>query len=147
MSISAIITAMQTRHATITGVTSAPTAYPTSLKAADLPCVLTDALKGKTEWGAHGGDLALETRAYRVRCFCLPGGLGIPIDQGKQQAITVLDATLASYRSAPDLTSTAAIKIEVGVEDTGVKSDMRYTDPDTLYYGFELLVSVEERWE
>lgn len=147
MSISEIITAMQARHAAIEGVTSAPTAYPTGLNNADLPLMLTDALKGKTDWESHGGDLALETRAYRVRCFCLPGGLGVGFDQGKQQAITMLDAVLASYRENPDLTETAAIKIEMGVEDSGVKSDMQYTDPDTKYYGFELLVSVEERWE
>lgn len=147
MSITAILAALQARHATIGGVTSAPTAYPTGLNAADLPLILTDALKGKAEWEAHGGDFSMETRAYRVRCFCLPGGLGVAFDQGKQQAITVLDGVLANYRGSPTLTSTAAIKIEAGVEDTGVRSDMQYADPDTRYYGFELLVSVEERWE
>lgn len=148
MSIDAIIDAFQARHAALSPtVKSAPTAYPTGLNNADLPLVLTDALKGKTDWESHGGDLVLETRSYRVRCFCLPGGLGLGIDQGKQQAIAVLDAVLASYRSNPSLTSTAAIRIEAGVEDTGVIGTMQYTDPETRYWGFELLVSVEERWE
>ena len=146
MSISAIISALQTRHAAISGVASAPTAYPTGLNEADLPLMLTDASKGHTEWETHGGDLALETRAYRARCFCLGTGLGVGIDQGKQQAIAVLDAVLASYRSNPTLTSTAAIRIEAGLDDTGIVQ-LRYTDPETTYWGFELMVSVEERWE
>lgn len=147
MSIAAIISALQARHAAIADVRSAPTEYPTGLNPADLPLVLTDALRGKTEWETHGGDFVQEVRMYRVRCFCLPGGLGKGFDQGKQQAIAVLDAVLASYRSAPTLTSTAAIRIEIGIEDSGVRSDMVYTDPDTRYYGFELAVPVEEDWE
>lgn len=147
MTIAAIIAAMQTRHRAISGVQSAPAAYPTGLNAGDLPLMLTDASRGKTEWETHGGGLTLEIRAYRVRCFCLPTGLGQGIEQGKQQAITVLDAVLASYRSSPTLTATAAIRIEVGIEDTGIIGTMQYTDPDTRYWGFELAVSVEERWE
>ena len=146
MSVAASITAMQTRHAAISGVVSAPTAYPTGLNAAALPLILTDAGKARTEWETQGGDFALEVRAYRVRCFCLAAGLGVGIDQGKQQAITILDAVLASYRSAPTLTSTAAVRIEAGLEDSGIIM-LRYTDPDTTYWGFELAVSVEERWE
>ena len=148
MTIAATIAALQARHATLSPtVKSAPAAYPTGLNNADLPLVLTDALKGKTEWESHGGGLTIETRNYRVRCFCLATGLGQGVDQGKQQAIAVLDAVLASYRSNPTLTSTAAIRIEAGVEDTGIKADMAYTDPETRYYGFELVVQVEERWE
>lgn len=147
MSIGSILAAFQARHGSISGITSAPTTYPTGLNATDLPLILTDAGKGRTESETHGGDLDIETRTYRVRCFCLPQGLGVGFDQGKQQAITVLDGVLASYRGDPSLTSTAAIRVEAGVEDTGVRADMQYTDPDTRYYGFELSVSVEERWE
>jgi hypothetical protein len=147
MSITATIAAFQTRHAAIAGVTTAPTIYPSGINAADLPLMLTDALKGKTEWETHGGDAALETRGYRVRFFCLPTGLGAGIDQGKQQAISVLDAVLASYRTNPTLSSTVAIRIEVGVEDTGPRADMQYTDPETRYWGFELVVPVEERYD
>ena len=146
MSIAANIQAFQARHALISGVQSAPTAYPTGLNAADLPLLLTDAGRGKTEWEAHGGDLTFETRAYRVRCFCLAGGLGVGIDEGKQQAIAILDAVLSNYRASATLTSTAAIRLEAGVEDSGV-AQLRYTDPDTVYWGFELSVPVEERWE
>lgn len=147
MTIATNIAALQARHALISGVTSAPAAYPTGLNSAELPLILTDAVKGKTDWESHGGSLALEIRSYRVRCFCLPGGQGVGFDQGKQQAITILDGVLASYRGTPALTSTAAIRIEEGVEDSGILSRMLYTDPDTPYYGFELLISVEERWE
>lgn len=146
MSVAAIIAAFQARHALISGVASAPTEYPTGLSNAVLPLVLTDAARGKNEWETHGGDLVLEGRNYRVRCFCLGTGLGQGIDQGKQQAITVLDAVLANYRSAPTLTATASIRIEAGIEDTGIVQ-LKYTDPDTTYWGFELAVSVEERWE
>lgn len=146
MSIAANIAAFQARHALISGVVSAPTAYPTGLNDADLPLLLTDAARGKNEWETYGGDLVLEGRNYRVRCFCLGTGLGVGIDQGKQQAIGILDAVLASYRTSPTLTSTAAIRVEAGIEDTGIVQ-LRYTDPDTTYWGFELAVSVEERWE
>src|SRR5262245_16212283 len=109
MSIADIIAAFQARHAAIDAVKRAPTQYPSSLNAADLPCVITDPLRGKTDWESHGGDLALEVRTYRVRCFCLSSGLGVGIDQGKQQAIAVLDAVLEGYRTEPSLTPTAAI--------------------------------------
>lgn len=147
MSIATIITALQNRHQNISGVVSAPTTYPTGINTTDLPLILADAGKGKNEWEAHGGDYTLETRMYRVRCFCLPGGLGVGLNQGKQQAIAILDAVLASYRTNPTLTSTAAILIEAGIEDTGIIGTMQYTDPETQYYGFELSVPVEERWE
>lgn len=147
MSISGVIAALQAKHASVAGITSAPTQYPTGLNSTSLPCAITDALKGKTDWESHGGDYTLEIRSYRVRVFCLPAGQGAGFDQGKQLAITILDAMLASYRSSPNLTSTAAVRIEAGVEDTGVRANMTYADPDTPYYGFELLVSVEERWE
>ena len=147
MSITANIAAFQNRHSSISGIASAPATYPTGLNTADLPLILTDAGKGKTESESHGGDLDIETRTYRVRCFCLPQGLGVGFDQGKQQAITVLDGVLANYRGDPNLTSTAAIRIEAGVEDSGPRANMQYTDPDALYWGFELQVSVEERWE
>lgn len=147
MSIAATLAAFQARHAGISGITKAPTIYPTNLTAVDLPLILTDALRGKNEWEAHSGDYTLETRIYRVRCFCQPSGLGVGIDQGKQLAIAILDAVLVSYRTTPGLTSTAAIRVEVGVEDTGIRADMKYTDPETTYYGFELVVPVEERYE
>lgn len=146
MTIVSTLAALQTRHAALSGVTSAPVAYPTSIPAAQLPLVLVDPARAKTGWDSHGGDLAISERLYRVRVFVLPSAQGQGIDQGKQAAIALLDTFLSNYINAsPTLTTSAAIQTERDIEDTGVVDNLMYGE--TSYYGFTIVLPVEERDE
>lgn len=143
MTISTILTALQARHAAITGVKTAPTTYPASIEASDCPYVLTDPWRGKTSWDSHGGDLAISERIYRVRVFYQPAVFNL--DQGKQGAIALLTAMLAGYTSDDTVTSEAAILIERDIEDSGVVEALPYGE--NQYIGFTVLLPIEERDE
>ena len=143
MTIASICSALQTRHAAITGVKVATTVYPPSIEASDCPCVLVDPWRGKTSWETHGGDLAIVERVYRVRVFCQPAVFNL--DQGKQAAITLLEAFMQSYKDSATVTSTAAILIERAVEDAGVVETLAYGE--NAYIGFTVLLPIEERDE
>lgn len=143
MTIAGICTALQTRHALISGVTSAPTAYPASIEASDCPYVLSDPWRGKTGWESHGGDLSISERIYRVRVFYQPAAFNL--DQGKQGAITLLEAMLVGYKSDATVTADAAILLERDIEDSGVVENLPYGE--SSYIGFTVLLPVEERIE
>lgn len=145
MSIQTIIAALQARHALVTGVVSAPTAYPGSLPAANLPLVLTDLTTFEEHQEAHDEDAPVFDGVFRVRGFCLPSNLGQGIDEGRQKALTVLDALLANYRGDAGLTTTAFIRSDVKGSTRGrVVNDLPYGDQ--AYYGFEIMVLVQERF-
>jgi hypothetical protein len=143
MTIASICAALQTRHAAISGVTRATTVYPPSIEASECPCVLVDPWRGKTSWETHGGDLAIAERIYRVRVFYQPAVFNL--DQGKQGAITLLEAFMQSYKDSPTVTSAAAILIERDIEDTGVVETLAYGE--NQYIGFTVLLPIEERDE
>jgi hypothetical protein len=143
MTITTIITALQSRHAAVDGVATAPTAYPASIEASDCPCVLVDPWRGKTSWDSHGGDLAIAERLCRVRVFYQPAAFNL--DQGKQGAIALLEAMLADYRANATLTDSAAILLERDIEDTGIVENLPYGE--NTYHGFTIVLPVEERIE
>lgn len=143
MTISSIIDALQTRHAAISGVKTAPTVYPGSIEASDCPYVLVDPWRGKTSWDSHGGDLAISERVYRVRVFYQPSTFNL--DQGKQGAITLLEAFLQGYKTSAAVTADAAILLERDVEDSGVVDTLAYGE--NAYIGFTVLLPIEERDE
>lgn len=143
MTISSICAALQTRHQLISGVRTAPTAYPGSIEASDCPYVLVDPWKGKTSWDSHGGDLAISERIYRVRVFYQPSTFNL--DQGKQGAITLLEAMLEGYKNSATVTSAAAILLERDIEDSGVVETLAYGE--NAYIGFTVLLPIEERDE
>lgn len=143
MTIASIITALQARHAAISGVKTAPTTYPGSIEASDCPYVLVDPWKGKTSWETHGGDLAISERVYRARVFYQPATFNL--DQGKQGAITLLEAFLNNYKDSATVTSASAILLERDIEDSGVVETMSYGE--NSYLGFTVLLPIEERDE
>lgn len=143
MTIASIIAALQARHILVSGVRTAPTAYPASIEASDCPYVLVDPWRGKTSWDTHGGDLAISERIYRVRVFYQPSTFNL--DQGKQGAITLLEAMLTAYKSDDTVTADAAILLERDIEDSGVVEALPYGE--NSYIGFTVLLPIEERDE
>jgi hypothetical protein len=143
MTVAATITALQTKHAAFSGVSTAPTAYPTSLPSSDLPLVLTDFVKGKSKWESYGGDFSCDEQQFLVRCYVLPIMQGQGIDEGKQATIALLDTFLAGYKAAPILSSTTSILIERGFEYVIPRDGIVYAD--VSYYGFTIVLPIEER--
>lgn len=143
MSITGIITAMQTRHAAISGVTTAPTTFPASIAPSELPLLLTDLVTFEEHQEAHGEDEPATDYVFRVRGFCQSAQLGT-VDQGKQAIHTLLDAVLADYRGDAGLNSTAFFRTDVpgGVRGR-VVNDLAYGAES--YFGFEILVQIQER--
>lgn len=145
MSVTSIITAMQTRHAAISGVKTAPTVYPASLHPSDLPLLLTDLTTFEEHQEAHDEDETVLDAVFRVRGFCQPSNLG-SFDQGKQAIHTLLDAVLADYRLDAGLSSAVFIRTDVrgGVRGR-VVNDLAYGEG--TFYGFEISVQVQERFD
>ena len=150
MSIAAIVTALQTRHALIAGVRTAPDYAPDTMPAGNLPCVLVDPLEGATQWKAHAGNVSVEERTYLVRLLVAPLGLGTP-EQQRALTVTILDALLTSYRATPTVGASGTIAIEKpsGVRDTGPRPFgpngpvMFGSEP---YDGAEIRLLIEERY-
>lgn len=146
MSPTTTIAALQTLHAAVSGVTSAPAAYPPSLEASELPCVLVYAGPGLTRWDSHGGDLKRRERTYVCRWYVRHLVSGMGIDEGMQDTLTLLEAAVALYEETDDLTNGAQIHLSdadnQAIRDSGVRSDFQYGTE--TYRGFEVQISV---WE
>lgn len=145
MTVASTISSLQARHALLSGMKTAPAAYPVSLPASDLPMAITDLVKGRSEWETHQGDYAKDEQQYLVRVFALPITQGQGIDQGKQACLTLLQTFLNSYKDSPTINSTTAILIERGIEYNIPRDGIAYAE--TAYYGFNIVLSVEERDE
>lgn len=145
MTTTSTIAALQTLHAAVTGVATAPAAYPNSLEVSETPCVLTYAGPATTRWDAHGGMPRTE-RTYIARWYVWAVPLGAGVDEGMQEAITMLDRALALYRVTDDLSNGAQIRIadddRQAIRDSGVRSDLTYGE--MVFRGFEVQLSI---WE
>lgn len=150
MSIAAVLTALQARHALIADVQTAPAYAPDTMPAGNLPCILADALEGATQWRAHAGNVAVEERTYLVRVLVAPLGLGTP-EQQRARTVALLDALLASYRAEPAVGSSATVQIDKpgGVRDSGPRP-FGPNGPVAFgaesYYGAEIRLVIEERY-
>lgn len=143
MSITGIITAMQARHAAISGVKTAPTTFPASIPSSDLPLLLTDLVTFEEHQEAHDEGEPVVDYVFRVRGFCQAAQLGT-LDQGKQAIHTLLDAVLADYRGDAGLTADAFIRTDrPGAVRGRVVNDLTYGAES--FFGFEILVQVQER--
>lgn len=152
MTIAATIAALQTRHAALSGVATAPARTPDTVPAANCPAVLVDADAAETRWAAHGGNVYATRRTYVVRILAQPAGLGASVGQGRALAATVLDACLASYVADPVLASGVEIVIDQpgAVRDSGVLPGAGREDAvrhgADLFVGAEIRLLIEERY-
>ena len=146
MTISATITAYQTLHAAITGVTSAPTAMPMSLNTSDLPLAFT--WPGPTieqrGWTPYGGWYE-HRRFYIVRCYVKPIAQGTGFDDGYQTALTLLQRFGTAYMGDANL-SGAVMSIGPQIYDSGVRGDFQWVaGSDVYYHGFEFRIETVEK--
>lgn len=142
MGITATVATLQTLHATISGVTSAPTARPVEVAPASLPCVIVR--PGALALGREGRSLAGRTRSYEGICLVVVPNQGRGISEGLARSHALMDAFGAFYEEqiegGSDLSTGGVI---VGYRDGG--------EPQSLIgYGaseFEGFTFTVEVWE
>lgn len=137
MSVTTVIAALQTRHAAISGVTSAPTALPGSLNATALPLVLVVPGPGRHDT-KRVGDTA-HTRDYEVRVYVAPVAQGRTIDTGFQAACTLLDAFVADYGSTFQVGTVG--KLAKNYADNGI---VTLTWGEATYHGLVFTLPILE---
>ena len=150
MSVSTTITGIQAVNAAITGVSSAPTTMPASLKTASLPLAIT--IPGPAEWQNNSDGWGFQFRTYMVRVYVKPIAQDIPADGGFQDAVTLIQRFGDKYMEDTTMGGVInTVRLDEGfgpaITDGGVRGDMTWgSDPNqTNYWGFEFqIVSKEE---
>lgn len=134
-----VIAALQALHAEIEGVASAPTDYPGSLNATELPCALVVPGEGTHAGGRVGATRT--TREYRVHVFCMPvaqgrDGLGI------QRVVELLPRFAAAYFTARVITFGGdSAFLDFPFRDTG-HAVIEYAS--MFYHGFTFTLTISE---
>lgn len=143
MSISGTITALQAKHAAISGITSAPAAMPSSLNGTQLPIALV--WPGEATWNFAAAGLKRQERTYIVRCYVQAIGQGFAgPDPGYQACVTLLPLFAAAYQG--DITLGGAVDTMTGMEDSGVSGggfDLLWGQ--TPYWGFVYRLRIVEK--
>ncbi len=141
MTIATTIAALQTLHAAVAGIESAPTEYPAVIDTAELPLVLV--WPGPAQWAQHTAGLGLQRqeRTYLVRVFVQPTAQGEGTDEGLQRAIPILQAMGTAYLE--DITLNGAVdQIRNGFADGGL-DNLIYGAQS--YRGFEFTLQIVEK--
>ena len=107
MSVASVISDLQTRHAAITGITTASTTMPASLNTASLPIVLV--FPGEARHNPRRLSDTESYRTYLVRCYVAPVAQGQGIDESWQDVITLLDRFVTSYAQSHAVGTSARI--------------------------------------
>ena len=139
MSVSSVITALQAKHATLSGVTSAPTAVPASLNTADLPMIIT--LPGPATWNHAAMALPRTERTYVVRCYIDAVAQGLGVDEGYQSTVTMIQTMGDAYKVWQNWNSTNFEQIRT-VSDEGHQI-LNYAGVD--YHGCTFQLSIVEK--
>ena len=139
MSISATIGKLQGLHATVTGIKSARTAFPSVLNTAVLPIALTWA--GEAQWDLQALNLYRQDRTYIVRVYVQPVAQDIAgVDNGFTDTIALINAVGLKY--VGDMTLTGSIDHIASISDSGIKT---LTWAGTDYWGFEFTLAITEK--
>ena len=143
MTVLATIAALQTKHLTVSGIKSAPTAMPGNLDQVTLPAVLV--WPGEATWDMQAIGLKRQERTYIVRCFVQAVAQGIAgPDQGYQACVGLLDDFGRAYLG--DLTLGGAVDHIAGLRDSGVSGggfDLKWGD--VPYWGFVYRLTAIEK--
>lgn len=139
MSVSSVISALQAQHATLTGITSAPTRIPASLNTALLPIVIT--LPASGTWAHAAIGLNRQDRSYKVRLYVAPVAQGEGVDEGYQDTITLIQTLGASYVDWPTWVGTSFEQLRE-ISDSG-HIVMSYAG--TAFHGCEFTLSIAEK--
>ena len=143
MSVSATVSALQTLHATISGIKSAPTNMPASLNTADLPIALT--WPAEATWQLAAMGLKRQERTYIVRVYVRPVGQNMPgPDKGYDDCVALLEAFGQAYQT--NLTLAGAVDHISAVSDSGpLGGGAQLMWGDTPYWGFVYRVTCIEK--
>lgn len=140
MSITTTIATLQAKHALITGITKAPTDWPSSLNTADLPLVIT--LPSAGSWTTAAIGLARQDRTYRIMVYVEPLGQRT-VDERMDAVIPIIGRFGAAYLADLGIAADANIdQVQIPFTDTG---------PTVLefggieYIGFEMQLTVTEK--
>lgn len=143
MSVSATVTALQTLHATISGVKSAPAHMPSNLNTTLLPIALV--WPGEAEWRLAAMGLKRQERTYIVRVFVQPVAQNVAgPDAGYDACVTLLELFGQAYQD--NLTLAGAVDQIAAVRDSGISGGaMELTWSGVPYWGFVYRVTVVEK--
>lgn len=143
MSVTATVSALQTLHATISGIKSAPANVPASLNTADLPMALV--WPAEATWQLAAMGLKRQERTYIVRVYVRPVGQDIPgPDEGYDDCVAMLEAFGQAYQS--NLTLANAVDHISAVSDSGISGGaMELLWGNTQYWGFVYRVTCVEK--
>jgi len=137
---SAVIAAIQTVNAAITGVTSAPTAMPAALNDTDLPCALT--MVESFTWSEQAVGLSRRDATYAVRVLVKAVAQGQSIDEGYQNVLTLLQAFWDKYAAENDGGRFGG-KVEQITEFSGDIAPLTFAG--ISYQGFTIRLKVVEK--
>jgi hypothetical protein len=140
MTIATTIAALQVLHATVTGVTKAPTATPASINTADMPLIIT--IPGPATWEQEYAGGHEQTREYIVRLFYGPVGQET-VDEAFDAVIPIIQAIGTAYQDDPNLGGAVA-HIDTGFTDTGLDGQLMFAGQ--MYRGCEFRVKITEKW-
>lgn len=136
-----VASALQTINATITGITSAPTAMPAHLNPPDLPMVLM--YPGPAEHTDMSMRHLRSDRLWYGWVFVKKVGSGRGVDEGYQDALAFLSRFYTKYITQ-EHTDNAAWNCLRYVRDQGIRADfgLHETGADN-YWGFifELMIT------
>lgn len=138
MSISTVVTALQTRHTGLSGVTLAPATLPASISPVMLPLAIT--IPGEATWTRERvGGVAVQRRQYIVRVFAAAVNSGAGLDEGFAKATALLETFGDSY--ATNRAAGTGYAIDASFTDTG---HFILTWGENQYHGFEFRLNVRE---
>ena len=143
MSVVATIAALQTAHAAITGVGSAPTAMPSNIDQVTLPSALV--WPGEATWQMQAIGLKRQERTYIVRVFVQPVAQDVAgPDAGYQACAGLLELFGRAYLT--DITLAGAVDHITGLRDSGVSGGgFELMWGQVPYWGFVYRVTVVEK--
>ncbi len=143
MTVLTTISALQTKHAAITGVNSAPTAMPSNLDQVTLPVALV--WPADATWDMQAVDLRRQERTYIVRVFVQAVAQGIAgPDGGYQKCAALVERFGAAYMG--DLSLGGAVDHISAVRDSGVSGGgFELLWGQVPYWGFVYRVTVVEK--
>ena len=143
MSVAATVTALQTLHADISGIKSAPTNMPSNLNTAQLPIALV--WPGEATWQLAAMGLKRQERTYIVRVFAQPVGQNVTgPDAGYDACVKLLELFGQAYQD--NLSLAGAVDHIDAVRDSGISGGaMELTWAGTPYWGFVYRVTVVEK--
>jgi hypothetical protein len=131
-----IVTGMQTFHAAITGVRTAPTAMPSQISAALFPLAVT--FPGEATWHEQAIGMERQDREMIVRCYVAPVSTGAGVDDGFQDCLTLIQAFGTAYLA--DTTLGGIVENISEIRDLGLDGRLEWAG--VLYRGFEFRLRV-----